>query len=415
MRDSYDVVVVGGGLAGASCVEAIREAGSELSIAVFTSEPHPPYHRPPLTKGFVRGEKSEVDTLVEPERWYERNGVDLFQSVPVRSIDREAAQVELADGMRVGYGTLVLATGAEPRTPEWPGEGDRDGRVFTIRTLEDSEHVREHLQPGTRWLVIGGGYIGVETTASALARECEVDLVMQEPVLWKQFYGDQVGGWFQRQLRSHGARIHAGDEVVRLDVTADGVRATTKRGAQVSADYVLAGIGVTPRIDLARDAGLDTGKGVTCDRFLRSSDPMVYAVGDICEYDSVVHGQPMRIEHWNVAKTQGQYVGRRIAGALPTDQPYDEVPYFFSELGDWAFMRDVGPGMGDVVVRGDLDDGATGGFSAAYLKDGRLVALLAVDHDVDLDAARQLLRDHPRMDPDRLADESVALADAVLA
>ncbi len=411
MRESYDVVIVGGGLAGASCVEAIRETNDDLTIAVFASEPHPPYHRPPLTKGFVRGEKSEDDTLVEPERWYEQQHVDLFTSLPVRSIDRGSSQVELADGMRVGYGTLVLATGAEPRVPDWPGDGDRTDRVFTIRTLEDSEHVREHLQPGSRWLIVGGGYIGVETAASALARDCEVDLVMQEPVLWKQFYGDQVGGWFQQQLRDHGARIHPGDEVVRVDVADDGVHATTKAGLKLSADYVLAGIGVTPRIQLARDAGLDADGGVTCDRYLRSSDPNIYAIGDICEYDSVVHDGPMRIEHWDVARSQGSYVGRRIAGAADEGQPYDEVPYFFSELGDWAFMRYVGPGMGDVVVRGDMDAGE---FSAAYLKDGRLVALLAVDHDEDLDAARTLLPEHPRMDPERLADESIALEDAVL-
>ena len=411
MRERYDVVIVGGGLAGASCVEAIRVTNDDLSIAVFASEPHPPYHRPPLTKGFVRGEKSEADTLVEPEPWYERHDVDLFTSTPVRSIVRSAMQVELADGMRVGYGTLVLATGAEPRVPTWPGDGDRTDRVFTIRTLEDSEHVREHLRPGNRWLIVGGGYIGVETASSALACECEVDLVMQESVLWRQFYGDQVGSWFQARLREHGARIHPGDEVVRIDVTGDGVHVTTKAGLKLSVDYVLAGIGVTPRIELARDAGLDTGQGVVCDRYLRSSDPNVYAVGDICEYDSVVHDGPMRIEHWDVARKQGGYVGRRIAGAIDANQPYDEVPYFFSELGDWAYMRYVGPGMGDVVVRGDMDAGE---FSAAYLKDGRLVALLAVDHDEDLDAARALLPEHPRMDPERLADDSIALADAVL-
>lgn len=414
MREHYDVVIVGGGLAGASCVEAIRDAGSEQSIALFSSESHPPYHRPPLTKGFVRGEKTEEDTLVEPEPWYERHAVDLFTSMPVRRIDRPDSNVELADGTTVGYGALVLATGAEPRVPDWPGTGDRTDRIFTIRTLEDSEHVRDHLEPGTRWLVVGGGYIGVETAASALQRGCQVDLVMQEPVLWTQFYGDRVGGWFHSQLREHGARIHPGDEVVRLDVDpdSDAVHVTTKAGLEFSVDYVLAGIGVTPRLDLARDAGLDTARGVTCDRFLRTSDPTIYAVGDICEYDSVVHDAPMRIEHWHVAKSQGAYVGRRIAGVTAATQPYDEVPYFFSELGDWAFMRYVGPGMGDVVVRGNMEDGE---FSAAYVKDGRLVALLAVDHDEDLEDARRLLPDHPKMDTARLADASVSLADAVLA
>ncbi len=412
MRDSYDVVIVGGGQAGASCAEAIRESGSDQSIALFMNEEHAPYFRPPLTKGYLRGEKTEADTLVEPEPWYEQHDVDLFTGTTVRRIDRDTSHLELADGTRVGYGQLVLATGAEPRTPTWPGDGDRDGRVFTIRTLEDSEHVREHLTPGTRWLVVGGGYIGVETAASALQLGCEVDLVMLEPVLWKQFYGDQVGGWFQQRLRDHGARIHPGDEVVRLDVHDAGVHATMKSGIQLSVDYVLAGIGVTPRLDLARDAGLNTDGGVTCDRFLRTSDPAIYAIGDICEYDSVVHDRPMRIEHWDVARRQGEYVGKRIAGTIDDTHPYAEVPYFFSELGDWAYIRYVGPGGGDVVVRGDMDAGE---FSAAYLRDDRLVALLAVDHDDDLEAARRLLPEHPVMDRALLEDDSVPLVDAVLA
>jgi 3-phenylpropionate/trans-cinnamate dioxygenase ferredoxin reductase subunit len=413
MQRSYDVVIVGGGLSAASCVEALREAGSTASVAVLAHERHAPYHRPPLTKGFVRGEKDEDDTLVEPRPWYEQHGVDLRLGADARRIDREAHQVELDDGSVIGYGTLVLATGAEPRQPDWPGDGDPASRVFTIRTIEDSERVRERLEPGARWLMVGGGYIGVETAASALERGCEVELVMQEPVLWTQFYGDDVGAWFQQRLVDHGARIHAADEVVRLDVVPDGVHATTKAGARIAVDYVLAGIGVTPRTDLASDAGLEVDSGVRCDRYLRAKDDdSVYAIGDICEYDSVVHGRPMRIEHWDVARSQGTYVGRRIAGAIPADAPYDDVPYFFSELGDWVSMQYVGPGSGDVIVRGSMEDGS---FSAAYVNDeDRLVALLAVDHDDDLDAARSLLPDHPRMDRARLADDSVALPDAVL-
>jgi 3-phenylpropionate/trans-cinnamate dioxygenase ferredoxin reductase component len=207
--------------------------------------------------------------------------------------------------------------------------------------------------------------------------------------------------------------VHPDEDVVRLDVDDDVVRVTTARGATFETDHVLAGIGVEPRLDLAIAAGLDCDGGVCCDRFLQASEPHVYAIGDICEYESVVHGgRRMRIEHWDVARSQGAYVGRRIAGAIGELEPYDAVPYFFSQLGDWAFMRYVGPGMGDVVIRGDLEAGS---FSAAYLgDDGQLVALLAVDHDEDLDAARELLPRHPRLDRARLGDDAVPLRELVL-
>lgn len=410
--ERYDVVVVGGGLAGAHCVEALRDAGYEGTVAIVAAEPYAPYNRPPLTKGFVRGESDAEDALVEPHDWYARHDVALLLDSSAQSLEPATRQLRLDDGRVLHYGTVVLATGAEPRVPSWPGDGDRAGRVHVIRTLQDSARVRELLQPGTRWIVVGGGYVGVETAASALQRGCEVDLLLLEPVLWTQFYGDRVGSWFQERLVEHGARVHADEEVVRLDVVDDIVRVTTRIGATFEADQLLAGIGVEPRIDLARDAGLECDDGVVCDRLLQASEPHVYAVGDICSYESVVHGgRRMRIEHWDVARSQGRYVGRRIAQAIDQRRPYDSVPYFFSQLGDWAFMRYVGPGMGDrVVVRGDMDEGS---FAAVYVDGDELVALLAVDHDDDLDAARELLAQHPHLDLDRLADDSVPLRELV--
>lgn len=411
--ERYDVVVVGGGLAGASCVEALREHGFEGSVAIVAAERHAPYHRPPLTKSFVRGEATADDALVEDEDWYAQHDVALLLDAEAEALEPATRQLRLADGSVLHYGTVVLATGAEPRVPSWPGEGDRAGRVHVIRTLEDSARVRELLEPGARWLVVGGGYVGVETAASAALRGCEVDLLLLEPVLWSQFYGERVGSWFQRQLADHGVRVHPDEEVVQLDVADGVVRATTRIGATFEADHVLAGIGVEPRIDLARDAGLDCDDGVTCDRFLQASEPHVYAIGDICSYESVVHGGArMRIEHWDVARSQGAYVGTRIAGALDERRAYDRVPYFFSQLGDWVTMRYVGPGMGDdVVVRGSLDDAS---FSAVFLDDEQLVALLAVDHDRDLEDARELLSAHPRLDVARLADDSIPLRELVL-
>jgi 3-phenylpropionate/trans-cinnamate dioxygenase ferredoxin reductase subunit len=175
--------------------------------------------------------------------------------------------------------------------------------------------------------------------------------------------------------------------IERLEDVGEGVLAQLNTGETIEADWVLAGIGVIPNIDLAREAGLDTDTGVLVDSHLRASAPDVYAVGDIAQYDSVLHHKRLRIEHWDVARQQGTYVGHQIAG-VGRDDPYRVTPYFFSQLGDWMYMRYVGPGMGDVTVRGDMDGDS---FSAVYVRDGHLVACLAVDHDEDLDAARAML------------------------
>lgn len=406
----YDVVIVGGGLAGGSCAEMLRESEFSGSVAVVAAEAHAPYHRPPLTKSFVRGETDEQDALLEPTSWYAGHDIDLLLHRTATAIDPEQRCVWLDDGSSIGYGRLVLATGAEPRSPEWDGIESVADRVFTIRTLEDSERVRDHLRPGTSWLVVGGGYIGVETAASACECGCDVTLVMREEVLWEQFYGPEVGGYFQRRLAEHGVDVQPHQDIVQVEaLDGGGVRATTSGGLVLDVDYVLAGIGVQPRIDLAVACGLEVDKGVLCDEFLVTSDPAIYAAGDIAQYESVVHGSRMRIEHWDVARRQGRYVAERIAGVLPADVAFDAVPYFFSELGSWGSMQYVGPGMGDVVIRGDMEEDS---FAAVYLKDDRLVALLAVDHHDDLVAARHLLPDHPKMDRRLLADESVPLAEA---
>jgi NADPH-dependent 2,4-dienoyl-CoA reductase/sulfur reductase-like enzyme len=393
-----DVVIVGGGLAGASCAIAAREAGYKGSIVVLGSEPHIPYSRPGLTKAVLRGEKPVESTFVQDESWYDQHDVDLRTSCRVEAVDCAQRVVRTPDA-EFSYGTLVLATGATPRHLDVEGTCER---VSVLRTIDDCLALSPHLTPHTRLLVIGGGYIGVEVAASALAVGCEVDLVMREQTLWEHMYGDTVGGYFQRRLAEHGARLHAETSVQRLDDSAEGVRATLANGAVVDADWALAGIGVTPNLDLARDAGLDTDSGVLVDTCLRASSAHVYAVGDIAQYESVLHGRRLRIEHWDVARQQGRYVGERIAAA--TDEPYRVTPYFFSGLGDWLFMRYVGPGMGDLTIRGSMEEDS---FAAAYVKDDRLVACLAVNRDDDLDAARELLGSS--IDTSALADSSTPI------
>jgi 3-phenylpropionate/trans-cinnamate dioxygenase ferredoxin reductase component len=364
----YDHVIVGGGLAGGMIAQEYREAGGDGSVLVIGRETHSPYHRPPLTKEFLRGEKP-VDELAMhslPE-WGALN-VDLRLGTAVSAIDPGSHTVELEDGERIEYGRLGLATGATPRL--LPGTN-------SIRTIEDSQAVGELLAKGSGKLgVIGGGFIGVEAAASARMKGLDVTMVVPENVVWEHLFGAEVARYFQGHLESHGVTVHTGvSELPDRD----------------SYDLVLAGIGVNPNIELAKAAGLETGSGVLTDEHLVAAAD-VWAVGDIAEYQSVIHGRRLRIEHWDVALNQGGYVGRSWAGA--ESGPYAVVPYFFSDLADWTWMEYVGPaGKDDTAeVRGSMQDDD---FVAYYSDaEGRLTGCLGVNRSDEINEAKELIAQH---------------------
>jgi 3-phenylpropionate/trans-cinnamate dioxygenase ferredoxin reductase subunit len=358
----FENVIVGGGLSGGMVAQSYREAGGEESVLLIAGEQHPPYHRPPLTKEFLRGEKPVEETYMHPSEWWREQGVDLRTGTRATAIDVGAKTVEIEGGERVQYGRLVLATGAIPRT--LPG-------TTTIRRIEDSQAIGRLLERGSGRLgVIGGGFIGVETAASARMKGFEVAMAVRENVVWQHMFGPEVGAYFQRALESHGVRVLTGQSQV----------------PEGDYDLVVAGIGVTPDIDLARAAGLETNTGVLVDEQLRAASD-VWAIGDIAEYQSVIHGRRLRIEHWDVALNQGDYVGKLWAGA--ESGPYEVVPYFFSDIGDWTWFEYVGPGGGEVDIRGSMEDDD---FVAYWTQDGRVTACLGVNRSDDVNAAKELIK-----------------------
>jgi NADPH-dependent 2,4-dienoyl-CoA reductase/sulfur reductase-like enzyme len=360
----FDNVIVGGGLAAGMVAQEYRGADGDGSVLLIGREPHPPYHRPPLTKEFLRGEKPVEETYVHSlDEWRELD-VELRLSTEVAAIDPAAHAIELVDGDRIEYGRLALATGSTPRTL---------GDAATIRVIEDSQRVGALLNTGSGHLgVIGGGFIGVEAAASARMKGLDVTLVAPEQVLWSHLFGDQVGAYFQGHMVRHGVRVLTGQRTLP-----DG-----------DYDMILAGIGVSPNIELAQNAGLPTNHGVLADDHLVAA-PDIWVAGDIAEYQSVIHGRRIRIEHWDVALNHGSYIGKSWAGA--EDGPYRVVPYFFSDIGDWTWMEYVGPGNRDdaVEVRGSMDEDD---FVAYYSDaDGRLTACLAVNRSDELNAAKELI------------------------
>jgi 3-phenylpropionate/trans-cinnamate dioxygenase ferredoxin reductase component len=401
-----DHLLIGGGMAAANCARWLREAGGEGSILLVTREPDPPYNRPPLSKGYLQGKESREDVLFRPDEWWDEQRVELLMRTSVMKLDPEARVATLSTKEEVGFETALLATGSNVRRLRVDG-CDLDG-IHYLRTFGNSEAIRAEAEQRKRAVLIGGSYIGCEVAASLTAAHgLDCTIVMMENVTFEPFFGDKVGRFFQNALEEHGVTVHGGQEIERFE--GDGERVTkvvTKAGLALDCDFVVAGIGVTPDLTLAKAAGLRIGEqgGVKCSAGLESSESGIYAAGDICEYDSPVHGKPMRIEHWDVAFNQGKTAAFNMLGR---GLEHDVVPYFFSDLADWVSMEYVGPGSGDPVIRGSLEQGK---FAAFYVDDGHVTAAMSVGRSDDLDHARRFISERTQVDPATLADPDADLA-----
>jgi len=393
-------------MAAANCARWLREGGGEGSILLVGREPDPPYNRPPLSKTYLQGKESREEVLFRPDEWWDEQNIERLQRTSVMKLDTGERVATLSTKEEIEFETALLATGANVKRLRVDG-CDLDG-INYLRAFANSDAIRAEAQSHKHAVLIGGSYIGCEVAASLTAAygvDCTV--VMMEDVSFEHFFGDQVGGFFQGVLEEHGVTIHGGQELERFE--GDGERVTkvvTKKGLELECDFVVVGIGVTPDVTLARAAGLELGEagGVRCTAGLESSVPGIYAAGDICEYDSPIHGAPMRIEHWDVAFNQGKTAALNMLGH---GVEHDAVPYFFSDLADWVSMEYVGPGSGDVVVRGSMEQHD---FTAFYVDDGRVTAALTVGRSDDLEHARRFITDHTQVDPAALADSETDLS-----
>jgi 3-phenylpropionate/trans-cinnamate dioxygenase ferredoxin reductase component len=375
-----------GGFAAAHCAAELRRRGAEDSILLVSREPHPPYERPPLSKDYLRGESAEPDAYVNAPGWYEDNGVELLTAASVMSLDTEARSAKLQTKEVVEFGQALIATGARVNILHHL-EGARLDGIHYLRVLANADAIRAEAADAGHVVLIGGSYIASEVAASLAAGGASCTMVMLEDVPMSRVFGDEVGRYFEEVLSSHGVSLVKGDglEAFLGDGRVSGIRTTS--GREIDADLVVVGAGVHPETMLAERAGLEVDDGIVCDSRLESSIEGVFAAGDACSYDSVVHGRRLRVEHWDVALQQGQHVARAMLGDA---DPYRVVPYFFSDLADWTSLEYVGPAedWDDVVWRGDRDAGE---FSAWYLADGRVAGALSVGRSEDLAHARRLI------------------------
>ncbi|GEL93733.1 pyridine nucleotide-disulfide oxidoreductase [Cellulomonas composti] len=400
------MVVVGGGLAGARTAEALRERGFEGDLTILGDETERPYERPPLSKGYLLG-TDERDSFVRHAHWADEQEVRLRTGVTVTAIDRASQHVLDAGGGRTDYDHLVLATGSEPNRLDVPGawlEG-----VVSLRTLDDSDRLRVLLAASPRVVVVGGGWIGLEVAAAARAAGCEVTVLVRGDAPLHGVLGPELAAMFAALHRENGVDLRVRTQVRALVPGGDGVRVGAVElddGTLLPADLVVVAVGARPRVALAQAAGLDVGDGVLTDAHLRTSDPRVLAVGDLAAVAHPFLGARVRVEHWDAALHHGETVAATVLGA---DEPYDRLPYFFTDQFDLGmeYTGWIGPaGYDEVVVRGDL---AARELVAFWLRDGRVLAGMNVNVWDVVDDVQALIRSRTRIDPTRLADPTTPL------
>jgi 3-phenylpropionate/trans-cinnamate dioxygenase ferredoxin reductase component len=409
MTNSSTFVIVGGGLGGAKAAEALREKDFDGQIILCAEEEHLPYERPPLSKEFLAGKKSLSDFTVHDSAWYRENEVDLRLGSPVVSVDPAAHTVGLPDNATVKYDKLLLATGSRSRRLPIPGS-DAAG-VHYLRTFDDASALNSALAEGSSLAVVGAGWIGLEVAASARQRGVNVTVVETAKLPLIGALGEEVGTVFATLHRDHGVDLRLQCHVEEI-TTADG-KATGLRlgnGSTVAADAVLVAVGAHPNVELADQAGLSMGDGgVLVDVSLRTSDPDIYAVGDIAAAEHPLFGGRIRTEHWANALKQPAVAA---AGMLGEQAEYTEIPYFFTDQYDLG-MEYAGhaPTYHRVVFRGDVDGRE---FVAFWLDAGnRVLAGMNVNIWDVLDDVKSLIRSKSAVDPDQLADPQVPLGELV--
>jgi 3-phenylpropionate/trans-cinnamate dioxygenase ferredoxin reductase subunit len=405
MHKLDSVVIVGGGLAGATAAFALRDHGFSGQLTLVSEEHVPPYERPPLSKGYLRGEEPIEKAQVRPLGDYEAQGIELWCGRRAVTLDPFARRLNLDDGTDLNYDALLLATGAAPR--QLGATRAYLGGVHYLRTSRDADALREAAAGARRVAVIGGGWVGSEVAASLRQMGRDITLIsnLQRPL--ERVLGSEVAEVYRQLHVENGVRlVHGHVASLDGDTAVEGVRLAD--GQQVAADLVVVGVGAVPRTQLALRAGLETiDGGIRVDEYLRSSIPSIYAAGDIAAAWHPRFGRHLRVEHWDNAIHQGKAAAANMLGA---NEPYARTPYFYSDQYDLGMeYRGYAPQWGEVVIRGDVPNRE---FHAFWLADGRVIAAMNANLWDDGEELQRLVESEERVDRRALSDPAVPLADA---
>ena len=403
MSTDQRFVIVGAGLAGAKAAETLREEGFDGRLILIGDEPELPYERPPLSKEYLRGEKTEVPYVHEAS-FYPDNAIEVLTSTRVSGVDLGMRELLLEGDRRLGYDRLLVTTGSVPRRLEV--EGARLEGIHYLRTVADSARIAARLESGRRLLVVGSGWIGAEIAASAREKGCEVTMIEMASLPLERVLGPEVASVYLNLHRDHGVEFIPETTVDRFEGRDSVERVITKDGAVIETDFVVVGIGVAPRTSLVESAGLRIDNGVVVDEHLATSAPGVFAAGDVANAWHPFYGHRLRVEHWANALNQGPVAARSMLGE---DVVYNEIPYFFSDQYDSGMeYSGYAAEWDEVVFRGDV---AAREFIAFWLKDDRVVAGLNMNVWDVSDPIRELIRSRNPVDRDRLTDADVPLSD----
>lgn len=403
LSNAEKIVVIGAGQAGAQAVQSLRLFGYDGAITLVGDEAALPYQRPPLSKAYMKGELAEDRLYFKPSAWYEDQKVETLLSQSVEGIDRAAREVHLQHGGKLPYDALIIATGSRPRA--LPVEGADLANVFDLRGLSDVEHIQPKMIPGTKLVIIGAGYIGLEAAAVARQLGLEVTVLEMADRVLARVTSPVISEFYESLHREHGVDIRTGARLDKL-AGADGkvTHAVLADGETIEADMVLAGIGIVPNIELAADAGIACNNGIIVDEDARTNDPRVFAAGDCTVRPLAHYARTGRLESVHNAIEQGKLAAAAIMGK---PRPNIDCPWFWSDQYD-VKLQIAGLSMGhdEVVVRGDQ---SAGKFAAFYLKNGRLIAVDAVNSPPEFIASKKLIMTGAVVAADRLSDTNISM------
>jgi 3-phenylpropionate/trans-cinnamate dioxygenase ferredoxin reductase subunit len=400
------IVIVGASLAGVKAAEALRQHGFDDRIVLLGEEPEPPYQRPPLSKQYLAGQADLDDVYLHTQAWYDDLAVEVLTSTRVTALDPGTHRVTLADGATLAYRRLLLATGSTPRRLDVPGA--QLAGIHYLRTLADTERLKQAAASATAAAVVGSGWLGAEVTASLRQHGLPVTMLDLAAEPLERVLGQAVGRIYRDLHTQNGATLLMNTGVAAFQGHRAVEALLTTDGRQVNADLVVIAVGATPRTELAEAAGLAVEDGIVTDEYLGTSAPDVYAAGDVANAWHPLYGTHLRIEHWANALNQGLAAGVTMCGS---PSPYERVPYFFSDQYDLGMeYSGHAAGWDQVVLRGDRE---TRKFIAFWLRDGLVVAAMNANVWDVTEPLQQLIRQRGPIDPARLADPDVPLTDLI--
>lgn len=399
---SEHVVIVGAGHAAGQAVASLRQEGFTGEITLIGNEPYLPYQRPPLSKKFLAGEIGIDRVYFKPPEFYEKEGVNVKLGTRVTEIDRKAKSLRTDKGETLSYTKLILATGSRVRELNLPGF-DLDG-VFYLRTVDDVDAIRAYFNKGGKCVIVGGGYIGLEVAAVAAKHGIDVTVLEMAPMVMARVVDPIVSRFYERVHKEEGVKIVTGAAVSGFEGK-DGklAKVTCGDGTAHEADFAVVGVGIQPNVELAVECGLGVENGITVDELCRTSDPDIFAIGDCTNHPNPLLGERLRLESVHNALEQGKTAAATICGK---EKPYAQIPWFWSDQYDLKLqITGLSAGYDEAVVRGNPDEGRS--FAVFYLKEGRLIAVDAVNRAPEFMMSKQLIAKQARIPADKLRDESI--------